>query len=374
MFKEIKNIDNDINSFLSSLKKPNNEFSFYPVKNGLVTSGEKMNLGFSNYGLKILYILKIWDKVDLQIKNNWVNYLNSFQINLQGFPLNSYIDLNFLSEIYKNNIIDKSKYLTKDILNFFGSKQYKPKNVFIKESITAETKQTISTLNLIGSHANKKIHGFPSTNNEIYEYLVQLDWSKPWNAGAQFSNLALLICTQIESNNERNELINTLDGFLNECLLDIDTGAYFTNKNINNRELINGAMKILTAFEWTNSKIHFPEKLIDTCLKINPLSEGCDILDFVYVLYKCYKESEYKRDEIIKAFEEIYFFVQEHYFPEIGGFSYFKNKSQTYYYGVKISKGLNEPDLHGTLLFLWCYTMIYDLIEKDQEKFNILKP
>ena len=35
--------------------------------------------------------------------------------------------------------------------------------------------------------------------------------------------------------------------------------------------------------------------------------------------------------------------IKDNYYPN-GGFSYFRNKSQTHYYGSKISNGLNEPD------------------------------
>ena len=64
--------------------------------------------------------------------------------------------------------------------------------------------------------------------------------------------------------------------------------------------------------------------------------------------------------------------IYENYFPDLGGFSYFKNKSQIHYYGVKISKGFDEPDIHGTLLLLWAISMISDF--RNENTFNILKP
>ena len=54
--------------------------------------------------------------------------------------------------------------------------------------------------------------------------------------------------------------------------------------------------------------------------------------------------------------------------------SYFLNKSQTHYYGVKISKGLNTPDLHGTLLLIWGISMISKIIDLPTSNWNILKP
>ena len=66
--------------------------------------------------------------------------------------------------------------------------------------------------------------------------------------------------------------------------------------------------------------------------------------------------------------------INLHFFPNLYGFSYFLNKSQTHYYGVKISKGLNTPDIHGTTLLVWALSMILEIIEFENFKWNPLKP
>jgi len=55
------------------------------------------------------------------------------------------------------------------------------------------------------------------------------------------------------------------------------------------------------------------------------------------------------------------------------GFSYFINKSQTHYYGLKITTGMNTADIHGTTLLLWAISMI-DNFKHGPSRFNILKP
>ena len=55
------------------------------------------------------------------------------------------------------------------------------------------------------------------------------------------------------------------------------------------REIINGAMKVISGLDWLDARIHSPKKLIDFCLDNKPFLEGCDIVDYVYVLYKCSK-------------------------------------------------------------------------------------
>ncbi len=133
-------------------------------------------------------------------------------------------------------------------------------------------------------------------------------------------------------------------------------------------------MKVLTGLDWIDEKIHDPKKLIDICLLENPKNDGCDLVDIVYVLYRCSLETDYKRKNIIKYLENIYDLLLSHYFSKEGGFSYFLNKSQTNYYGVKISNGENTPDIHGTLLLTWAVAMIDKIFNLDNSSLNIIKP
>ena len=115
-------------------------------------------------------------------------------------------------------------------------------------------------------------------------------------------------------------------------------------------------------------------KLIDYCLGTNPSSEGCDLVDVVYVLYMCQKQTNYRKSEIVTYLKDLISIIYLHFFPNLYGFSYFLNKSQTHYYGVKISKGLNTPDIHGTTLLVWALSMILEIIEFETFKWNPLKP
>ena len=66
--------------------------------------------------------------------------------------------------------------------------------------------------------------------------------------------------------------------------------------------------------------------------------------------------------------------IEELYFEDQGGFSYFPKKSQTHYYGVEITNGANCPDIHGTTLSLWAINMILKNNEMLDSKYNIIKP
>ena len=82
-------------------------------------------------------------------------------------------------------------------------------------------------------------------------------------------------------------------------LVNPETGLYHKGTQTNRHELINGAMKILSGFSWINKEIHYPEKLIDFCLDTEFKNEGCDLVDIVYVLYRCHEESDYRRKDIV---------------------------------------------------------------------------
>lgn len=64
-------------------------------------------------------------------------------------------------------------------------------------------------------------------------------------------------------------------------------------------------MKVITGLDWINRPIHLPNEIIDFCLSIEPESDGCDIVDLVYVLYKSCKQTNYKVKEVQTYFEEI---------------------------------------------------------------------
>ena len=63
-------------------------------------------------------------------------------------------------------------------------------------------------------------------------------------------------------------------------------------------------MKVISGLDWIEQEIHYPKRLIDFCLKNKPVLEGCDIVDYVYVLYKCSQQVDYKKQEINRVLNE----------------------------------------------------------------------
>ena len=54
--------------------------------------------------------------------------------------------------------------------------------------------------------------------------------------------------------------------------------------------------------------------------------------------------------------------------------SFYQRKAQTNYYGVPISRGLDEPDLQGTCLLTWAAAMIWHLVDPEKARWVVLKP
>ena len=358
-------------TFLDELRNKDSKYSFQPMIKGATEIGSSLKLGFSIYALKIFFMSADWENLSTKDKEEWVDFINGFQSNVAGFPDNSFIDSAYLDYFKKINLKLKLKDLTKKTLNKGFNRQYELSTNFIKKSIRAETKQCIATLDQVGFKNKKMYSDFPKS--DIQDFLSSFDWAKPWDAGAQFAGISVFSKTQTPSNDEYEQIKSELVKFIS-TKVNTDDGAYYIGSQPSMTQAINGAMKVITGLDWLDEKIHFPEKLIDLCLSTNPKNEGCDLVDIVYVLYRCSLETEYKRNEIINYFNEIIPIVKSHYFQGSGGFSYYLERSQQNYYGVQISKGLNTPDIHGTILLTWAIAMMHELINPEENLWKIIKP
>lgn len=365
----IDNLYEEIRIYLDSLKSKDNEYHFFPSLNGATKVGKKLSLGFSCYALKLAFIIKHSPNYKDDNYDGWSSYLNSFQTTHIDFPVNSYIDPNYLYYSKKNNFQKMPKQIAKSTLNLIGFQKYETKNDYIHKSIRAETKQAISTLYQIGKKNDQEYLDFPRERKEIESFLNSYNWDKPWDAGAQFSGLCVFSSTQLNKNNPTQKF---LFSYISK-VVNPDNGLYYSNKKPSSRESINGAMKVITGLDWLEAPIHYPEKLIDYCLANNPEQSGCDLVDYIYVLFRCSNQTNYKKKEIIENLTSLLPQIKRHHEPG-KGFSYFIGKSQTHYYGLQVTRGLNESDIHGTLLFMWALSMIFNLSEIKRFQLNVIKP
>lgn len=369
--KWIKDLESNLDKFVDSLKR--DECKFNPVTKGITPKGEKLELGFSCYALKIYFITGRWELLTNNQKEIWIKYINSFQSASNDFTVNAFIDEEYVNAYNEFSLTKNVKEAVKSFLIYLNYKNYRLRSEKLEEFVTAESKQAISSLIQLGHKTTKHYQSELLNEKALYEYLRNLNWKNAWNAGAQFSSLCVFVSTQVEDKNKKQLLNNVLSDFI-KTVSDPESGGFYIQNKPEDRELINGAMKVITGLDWLGVEIPYPKKLIDTCLNTNPNMEGCDIVDVIYVLYMCNGITDYRSEDIKEYFGSLLSMIKSHYFFGQGGFSYFLNKSQTHYYGVKISKGLNTPDLHGTLLLVWGISMISKIIDLPTSNWNILKP
>ncbi|MAH99324.1 MAG: hypothetical protein CMA12_08350 [Euryarchaeota archaeon] len=368
----LSGLDDSIINFLYKLKKENSKFDYSPVIFSDNTIDENINLGFSCYALKILKLTDEIKKFSENDLNEWSRYLKSYQNRDLKYPINSFIDKSYINSFKSSNYFSGMAYPLKYLFNTFQNKDYKSNKQKIENYIRAETKQTISTLYEINKKNENKYKDFPINENEVKNYLNSLNWSYPWSSGGQFSAMCVFSKTQTnneEYKNSSKSILEFADSIVNQA-----SGLYYKGNPPKNYELINGAMKVLTGLDWLEAKIHYPEKIIDFCLSSDISSKGCDMVDVVYVLYRCSKETNYKKKEVIDYLDNILKMIKVHYNPNDGGFSYFQKYNQTHYYDLKIADTQLRSDIHGTLLCVWAIVMIMDLSEKKFFNFNVLKP
>jgi hypothetical protein len=369
-YKWLERLNDDLPRYLQTLQSADQPGRFLPCVNGVTEVGRQMALGFSCFALKLYYTLGLWQGLEPQKRMAWIAFLKSFQVD--GSPMGG--------GVTRNAFIDPPvmKCLAAQVPwhRWLVERVFRPKHLtFVQRVIISETKQAIATLAEIGETTERPYRGFPVTPAGVRNYLLCLDWTQPWGAGGRSAALVVFLKTESPRFLEHAEVQGLLDvcSQFFESLADVETGAYFTGSVPGHGQLVNGAMKVLTSLDWLEVPIHYPETLIDTCLERLPSSDGCHLVDAVYVLYRCLQQTQHKKAKIQAYCAQMLDMIKQHHNPD-GGFSYNIGRSQTDYYGVRFSQGLTESDIHGTCLLAWAVAMIFEILEDNRCGWQVIKP
>jgi hypothetical protein len=362
-------IEERVIGFLRELRIEGKTGKYRPCLKGIRKGTQDIALGFSCMALKITHTLGLWEKLSSKEKNTWIAYIQSFQVSEPAFrqrvSSGAFIDTAQVSVLMSQMPWYK---------RFLEVVPTKKSWTTVDKLIIAETKQAIATLAQVGARAVNPYRGFPTTPGEITLFLSQLDWSKPWSAGGQAAAMAVFLKTEgprFLAPVQVKALKGMLARFL-EGKADAKTGAYFKGKIPEHGQLVNGAMKVLTALDWLELPIPYPERLIDTCLRRLPPPEGCHLVDWVYVLYRSSRQSPYRIHDIQAQSNVILEMIRCHHNND-GGFSSRVGKSKTHYYGARISEGFPGSDVVGTALLTWAMAMIFRLLN-DHKQWNVIRP
>ena len=362
MPQENENIDwifqlkSKVPAFLDKLRRNKREGFFrYSLTGDLYPESENWGLGNTVFAARIYYTLDIIDLLPKNEIGSIISFIKGFQKS-DGSIYDPLISrkVSLINRLYVAKNLDFS--------NFWGQKTKR-----------AETKQSFSALQLLNSRPDLPYLQIPYTCEGIDKYLSSLDWSKPYGAGSHFSHLLFFLHINKETFNIYEE---SADDFIDYAIAWVnklqspEDGSWYRGRNISLPQKINGAMKVITGLNAVGKpSFKYPEKLIDLCLLTANLDQACNNLDVIYVVHYANKitGNDYRYEDIQGFCYRWLRICKEHYFPDVGGFSFFKHRANQYYYGAKLTKGLNEPDIHGTVLLLLGIALVSQILGIDKE-------
>ncbi|MCG8571867.1 MAG: hypothetical protein MJB14_17160, partial [Spirochaetes bacterium] len=341
----------NIKKFLDEMSLNNYSYFKYSYTGDLLDQTKNWGLANIVFAVKTLYITGLLDEISENQKNNL------YQTIIRFSSKNGYIHDPYLIKLsIKQKIRQLLGKLDKKIIEN------------IEDTKRAETRQSFAALYLLSKKPIRRYQNIPYTKEGIKQYLSSFDWSKPWHAGSHFS--ILLFFLQMNSvffnywEEQKNELIQYAIKWINQLQSKKD-GCWYQGENVSLQEKINGAMKIFTGLHPCNIyDIQYPEKIVDTALAGINDQEACSNFNIVYVLYSCNKIiPDYRKDEIVEFLYNRLDLYKKFYYPELGGFSFYEKKANPVYLKKRITLGKNEPDIHGTCLFVWGLSIINQMMD-----------
>ncbi len=355
-------LNESIPEYLAKLQFGDQPGRYLPCLRGSTPIGREVSLGFSCFALKLHHMLGRWELLTEHDRDRWVEFIQLFQEPAGEGAFVDDAEVGYL----KTHAPWRER-----LGRLFGGLG---KTSFAHSIVLAETKQAIATLAEVAAAPTRPFRGFPSTPEAVRAWLERLNWSRPWGAGGQAAGLVVFFKTQapaFAAGPDVAALLQVCRDFY-ATLADRETGAYFRgNSPPEHGELINGAMKVLMALDWLEVPPHYPERLTATCLNRAPSPRGCHLVDAVYVLHQC---SRGDVDPVARRYcLDVVDLIREHA-HEDGGFSFYVKKAQTNYYGVPISRGLDESDVQGTCLLTWALAMIWKMLIPEKAMWKTLKP
>ena len=355
----VSSLRDRVRGFLEKLRSNSRpEFYRYSLSGDLHGEERHWGLGNTVFAVKILYTLGDIEKMASPRKKKLADFITSFQRadGLISDPL-----------IYRLSLLNNIKHAVRtfDFSNINGVKTGR-----------AETRQSMSSLQLLGEKPKFLFADIPYTPEGVDRFLAALDWSDPWSAGSHFSHLLFFYEYNAEVFGyrpaESRELISWAIDYVNR-MQSKHEGVWYRGTGTSLQLKINGAMKILTGLKAAQRmSFSYPERMIDLVLSALNDEHSCDNFNIVLVLKYANEMTggSHRLAEIQDFCRRRLLIYRQYYHPDVGGFSFYKGRSNTTYYGARITKGLNEPDIHGTCLFLWGIALITQILGV-QEQFGL---
>jgi hypothetical protein len=340
------NLKENVLRFISSMKSRTVEGYYrYSCNGDLYDEGTHWNPAGSVFALKIYYTLGVENNRDIDTA---ANYIKTFR-HKNGWI---YDNLVYRKSAFRNAIASLRHGNFSNMLNT----NYK----------RAETRQCYSALMLYDKLPENTQLPFPQSEQQISNYLASLPWNCPWDAASHFSHLMFFLALALKTGEIEKQTFERLTNFATEWtnrLQHPQDGCWYAGTP-GLRQKINGAMKVITGFLAVDVvDFAYPEKLIDLCLSSKNDNDACDNFNIIFVLNYAAKllDKNYRQSEIKEFALQRLNTYWKHYHNDKNGFSFYPH------YGARITKGLNEPDIHGTSLFLWGISIVVQLLGIEKE-------
>lgn len=248
-------------------------------------------------------------------------------------------------------------------------------NVFNVQTVRAETRQAFAALRALGAMPPIPFSEVPRDTVAIEAYIRSLNWDRPWSAASHVSHLAFFMTQHCECfgigqpDGAAHLLARVEKDYRRE-----DGAWYAPGARISIQEKVNGAMKMVTALDaagvadFTNA-----EGLIDICLAAANDGHACNHFNVICVLHRCSALTDYRANEVRQYMLDRLYRFGDHYWPWQGGFSFFPGAANHAYYNARVTTGMAEPDVHGTVLFLWGIVLVCEALGWAEE-FKLQRP
>ena len=348
----------------------------YSRRGNLLEPSVTAGLGASCLALKVAYQIGMWDDLEPKVRRGWVDHVRSFQRADTGFFEDPSVLAVADSRASRPRL---SKQVERVWRRLQKGKQPPPVGIAHRPSgrapkrldlalRRAESRQAAAALLAVGSGPAYLFYWVPEDEEELLAFLRGLPWYwRPWHAGSHTSLMVfgLKLNADVFGRQEAyTRLISVALSFL-DAMQDPETGAWFRRswqpRRVPVNEQVNGAMKVLTAYELLERPFRWPGKLIDLCLDSFDARDACHSVDALYVLHACAKWTAHRRGEVKRFAGAMLQAIKAHHRQD-GALSFFPDHANTHYYGVPVSHGLAESDVQGTHLLVWAVTLCADLL------------
>lgn len=342
----------DILSWLESLD-PERSGRFPFSKTGAIYQPSEVHgLGSTSFVSKIVYTLDA--NTDFPTEK-MSEFLLSFQGKTERWP-----------EYFEDQVL-----LSK--VDGFGRGRYRlsffPLNkLFPNQDVRrAETRQAIAALRCLGKISKKPMRSlYPNGKDDVQKYWDHLNWENPWAAGSHFSHAMFFLRQDLDAFQviENESSIEQFTLLLSK-IYQADKGGWFVGQPSENI-IVNGIMKVLTGLQSVPTGIRSLginlDAIVDRILKYNSFSDACHVLNAVYILWCCTQQSDFRKVEVEQYLKRILVEEIPRFRMPDGAFSFYPKRAQNYYYGLIVTKGLAESDVHGTHLLTWTLAMIGEIL------------